>query len=548
MKQKQDPNKKTIFAILSSEIRVKIIQKLAEKPLSFTELSRILKISTSNLSFHLKKMEAFVESKNGKYDLTEIGKTSSALLNRFEVASETENQIKIASIGMVIDPHDINSNIKGALRVVDTMSSQGADLVCLPFINIIQSKPIENTLTCFAKKARDLQMYISFGFFELKHDKNFYSTILAMPDGDFTIYRGTHKYLFPSFRTDVESTITTVNTKIGKIGLISKDEYIYPELFRILKLEGSDYVVCPTFRIQEKFQKIIQSILLTRTIENQLIVALSSSSFFPKEAFGYIYSPTQDISSAENVGTVSKISVSTEDIKKNRDYFKQFFPRRPELYRELVKTADADMDILTQRAPFVFPITNIRREYEIENEDFVEFEEIVTFEKPLPVNIPMTGYLRGSLPVKEAKNLKLFDDFGPLEGVITKNEPYIEFVTADRFALMPGKTYSTGFRCITSDPIKTRGTKIVLTISFDDFNKYYEASGNKLDEYTVEVLVGKKFKFIRSTPTHSYITKSKEGDILTWRWIQPDKLAPLKIKLGRNNNTRREQLSKYHSN
>ena len=63
-----------VFEAVSHPLRLRILKLLAEEPLSFSELKRRLKIDSSgHLDFHLKKLEGFVEEKDGKYTLTRNG-------------------------------------------------------------------------------------------------------------------------------------------------------------------------------------------------------------------------------------------------------------------------------------------------------------------------------------------------------------------------------------------------------------------------------------------------------------------------------------------
>ena len=67
---------KLIKLLITSEKRYKIILNLSDNPKSLSELSKIIDIKPSNLLPHLRKLEfeGLVESKNGKYVLTESGK------------------------------------------------------------------------------------------------------------------------------------------------------------------------------------------------------------------------------------------------------------------------------------------------------------------------------------------------------------------------------------------------------------------------------------------------------------------------------------------
>jgi len=67
---------KLIKLLIASEKRYKIILNLSGNPKSLSELSKIINVKPSNLLPHIRKLECegLIESKNGKYLLTESGK------------------------------------------------------------------------------------------------------------------------------------------------------------------------------------------------------------------------------------------------------------------------------------------------------------------------------------------------------------------------------------------------------------------------------------------------------------------------------------------
>lgn len=64
-----------MFEAVSHPLRVKILKKLVEKPMGFSELKRELGIESSGrLDFHLKKLEGLIAvNREGKYYVTSDG-------------------------------------------------------------------------------------------------------------------------------------------------------------------------------------------------------------------------------------------------------------------------------------------------------------------------------------------------------------------------------------------------------------------------------------------------------------------------------------------
>ena len=530
---------KNIFGVLSSKIRQKIVQELLKRPLTFTEISRILNISTSRLNFHIKKLYGAVIIKHDdNYYLTEAGRTVCSMLHGFSLLLyEPDDLIKVASIGMMIHPTDVDFNIQEALRIVDLIASQRICLVCLPFIHVSQPIPIEEVVIPFQKKAKDLKMYFSFGLFELMSNKKYYSTILVEPQGHIEVYRSIHRNVFSFRKLELGNKVVVVDTTLGKIGLVCGNEYIFPELFRILKLRGADYVVCPAFGMQEKFQKIMKSILIARAIENQLVVAFSSSSFFQKEPFSFVYSPYNEIPFLSNTENVSVTGIDVNNIKESREVFKRLLPRRTDLYRELVEENKSSVDISSSKDTIpIFPTKRLIRKYRIQNEDFVDFEEVTVIGKPFHGNFPIMACLYGPVPLNRIWDVGWSDDFGPLESVMKerKNEfQPIEFLIPNRFMLAHGRSYSVIFKCKTSDPIEVREENVFLNLSFEDLNRAFKSFYLDIDEVEAELTVGLKFEFVDSKPIYSSNKKSENTETFMWKWSKPKKIPELKIKLRR---------------
>lgn len=73
-----------IFDAISNELRKKIIKSL-DKPKSFSQLSDELKVESSALAFHLKKLDGLIsKDEQGNYILTEEGKRALSINRKSE--------------------------------------------------------------------------------------------------------------------------------------------------------------------------------------------------------------------------------------------------------------------------------------------------------------------------------------------------------------------------------------------------------------------------------------------------------------------------------
>jgi len=535
MTARTQTQRKNIFAVLSSETREKITQILSEKPLTFTELSRSLGIPSSKLNFHLKKMGILVEKTGHKYHLSEVGKNAHTLLRSINQVPIAEEHIGIAAIGMLLDPNDVDSNIKQALRSIDFAIQQKTDLICLPILNLLTPIPAGRVIHFFQNKAREHKVHIAFGLFELNDEQKHNSAILVKPEGSFDIYRSIHQDVDALEKIETGNDIVVVDSGIGKIGLAVKDDYIYPEFFRMLKLKGADYVMCCAIGIQAEYQRIVQSIILTRAIENQLAVAFTSSSCFPEDPMGLVCSPNQQVSFTICPGGTCIQEITMEDIKKNRQYFELRFPRRPQMYGELAKCPESikDDNQKVRPAHIMYPATKTIRRIEVHSEDHVQFEEVTFFEKPLHVNLPRTYCIKGILPFREARDMRWFDSLGTVGAIVIQNKPHIRFFVQERCSSTPGKSYMMGFRCNTPDPIKVKNDEAILDLSFEDFNQGIKMTNATIGEYIVEVSIDPKFKVISSSTANVPTKTVGKSTVMTWRWTKPQRLPKIQIRLSK---------------
>jgi len=75
-----------VFEAVSHPQRIKILKRLAESPIGFSELKRVLNIESSGaLDFHLKKMESLLTmDADGHYTLNEEGYAALEAINAIE--------------------------------------------------------------------------------------------------------------------------------------------------------------------------------------------------------------------------------------------------------------------------------------------------------------------------------------------------------------------------------------------------------------------------------------------------------------------------------
>jgi predicted amidohydrolase len=201
-----------------------------------------------------------------------------------------KEEFKIALSQISCKRGDKTANLKKMENNVKKAKKQGADMVIFPELSLtgytvrdelyelaetIPGKSTE-TLERLAKQAR---MYIIFGMPELSEKTQatiYNSAVCVGPEGYVGRYRKMHlpthsifeekRYFRPGYQ------VTTLETKLGKIGLIICYDIYFPELCRLNRLKGSQLIVCisasPAVR-----RSFFETLTLARAIENTAFLA-----------------------------------------------------------------------------------------------------------------------------------------------------------------------------------------------------------------------------------------------------------------------------------
>jgi predicted amidohydrolase len=201
-----------------------------------------------------------------------------------------KEEFKIALVQISCTRGDKAANIKKITTNVEKAKKQGADLVIFPELSLTgyvirdelyelaETIPGASTGT-IEKLAKQTHTYIIFGMPELseKTQATIYNTaVLVGPEGFVGKYRKMHlpthsifeekRYFRPGYHA------TTLETELGKIGLIICYDIYFPELCRLTRLKGAQLIVCisasPAVR-----RTFFETITPARAIENTAFVA-----------------------------------------------------------------------------------------------------------------------------------------------------------------------------------------------------------------------------------------------------------------------------------
>lgn len=160
-----------IFDAISNELRKKIIKSL-DKPKSFSQLSDELKVESSALAFHLKKLDGLIsKDEQGNYILTEEGKRALSIINIIENQNiSLSNSPKIPMIIQYVNYFVVDENMirklkeegrKLIIKDVNTVEFKEVDPELLDSVlesmeNITTVKCPENLVNIISSKSKEI--------------------------------------------------------------------------------------------------------------------------------------------------------------------------------------------------------------------------------------------------------------------------------------------------------------------------------------------------------------------------------------------------------
>jgi deaminated glutathione amidase len=190
-------------------------------------------------------------------------------------------------------------NLERGLELIRSANEAGADLLVLPelFMAYAPLTTSPSKLASIAEEvdgefigalsaeARSRHMHVAVGILEKSKRKDrVHNTIVMIgPDGEVV---ATHRklQLFDSFGYKESAAFEPADdfegafdTKLGRMGLMTCYELRFPEMARILALQGADLVIVPTAWVSGSMKEEHLHILAkARAIENTVYVAVAS--------------------------------------------------------------------------------------------------------------------------------------------------------------------------------------------------------------------------------------------------------------------------------
>lgn len=207
---------------------------------------------------------------------------------------EPLRQYKVAVVQMD-SRNDKGANMRIAAQYIDEAAAAGAKLVSFPEVMNLTGENVGEggghedipgyTTEILMAKAKEHGIYIHSGSFceRIEGEERAYNTsVIIDPEGNIIAkYRKLHTFdvTLPdgticdeSARIHPGNDIVTVDTALGRLGMSICYDIRFPELYRIMALEGAQVIFTPASFTMPTGKDHWEPILRTRAIENGLYI------------------------------------------------------------------------------------------------------------------------------------------------------------------------------------------------------------------------------------------------------------------------------------
>ena len=192
--------------------------------------------------------------------------------------------VKVAGVQMAPVIGDTRYNLDLCLERLEAAAKEGARLVVFPeaaisgyiFNSLEEALPFAETVpgpstAALEQRCRELEVFAAFGLLERDGDDCYNTAVLLGPAGLVGTYRKLHlPYVgVDRFVTPGDRAPLVYDTELGRIGLAICYDQEFPELSRVLALQGAEVIVTMTNWL-EGIEYIPEYVLRTRAKENQV--------------------------------------------------------------------------------------------------------------------------------------------------------------------------------------------------------------------------------------------------------------------------------------
>ena len=200
--------------------------------------------------------------------------------------------------------NDKEKNLQLIAQYIDEAAEKGAKLVAFPeVVNVLSETPEAAecipgpTTELLIRKAKEHQIWLhggSISEINPSGERTYNTTVLITPDGEIAAkYRKLHNFdmtlpdgstVRESDRKEPGSEIITLQTELGCFGFAICYDMRFPELFRLMRLQGAEIIFLPANFTMPTGKDHWEPILRTRAIENGVYI-IAPNQIGVKEKF-----------------------------------------------------------------------------------------------------------------------------------------------------------------------------------------------------------------------------------------------------------------------
>lgn len=248
---------------------------------------------------------------------------------------------------------------KNLSKIITGLNSVDADIIVLPElpftgynfrdrdeVKYLAEDPYQSEIVTTLKAlCKEKNFYIVTGFAEKAQDKYFNSSLLIGPEGIIHIYRKIHLFNNEKYWFDPGDTPLQVNTvREAKIGMMVCWDWVFPEVARVLALQGADIICHPSNLVLDYCQRT----MIGRSLENSLFTVTANRFGMDNRPHGSIKftGKSQIVDPRGNVIFkarsnrvclfVAEVDLSLAKDKRLMPLNDLFEDRRPEFYKTLL--------------------------------------------------------------------------------------------------------------------------------------------------------------------------------------------------------------------
>jgi len=255
-------------------------------------------------------------------------------------------------------------NIENAVSMIKAASDHGASMVVLPemfncpyendkFVEYAEERRTSKTLKIISRVANQNSVYVVAGSIPEKDGGNIYNSSFIFDDNGniLDVHRKLHLFDVQvddgiNFKESDTITygdqVTVVDTPVIKFGVAICFDMRFPELFRLMIMEGAKLVVVPGAFNMTTGPSHWETTLRTRAIDNQIYMAAVSparNNELSYVAYGHsmLVDPWGDVvETAQEDETIVYATINEEYVNKIREELPLLKNRREDIY-EIIK-------------------------------------------------------------------------------------------------------------------------------------------------------------------------------------------------------------------